>query len=53
MYVTHAAVRTGGALGAACAATSGRTFLPCVTSPGVIKTGGALFIDLPANILGS
>lgn len=41
----------GYAFGGGC--TAGSSWLPCVTSPGLIRTGGALFTDLPANIVGS
>jgi len=43
----------GSALGAACHSNLQPTFLPCVTSPGLVARGGALFIDLPSNALGS
>lgn len=33
--------------------TPHRWWIPCVTSPGLSRLGGALFTDLPANVLGS
>ncbi|KAL6754990.1 hypothetical protein V8C86DRAFT_271040 [Haematococcus lacustris] len=43
----------GKLLGEACGSPAGSNgWVPCITSPGLTRPGGALFIDLPANVLG-